>query len=115
MAERRLIAIIAAMLLVANGAKGQDATSVDDLRLIEDLVTKRAWRPLYDYLTDNPHIVRQKSPLASELCSFVQDVERGNLDVFVSPFDRLLNANRFDPSCNLRSASASQSSDTPVY
>ena len=115
MAERRLIAIIAAMMLVTNSAEGQDATSIDDLRLIEDYVSKRAWRPLYEYLTANPHIVANKSPLATELCTFVQDVKRGNLDVFVSPWDRFVNANRFDPACNLRAASVTRTAGQVLY
>lgn len=106
MAERRLTAIIAALLLVANGAKAvETSASINDLRVIEDYVSKKAWRPLYDFLSSNPQLLSDKGPLSSELCTFVQDVERGELDVFVSRWDRLLNANRFDPTCNLRTAS----------
>lgn len=115
MAERRLMAILTALLLVANSAKGQGTTTIDDLRLIEDFVSKRAWRPLYDYLTANPHIVSGGGPLGAELCAFVQDVESGNLDVFVSPWDRLINSNRFDSSCRLTQASLSSADRTDPY
>lgn len=99
MAERRLIAIITAMLLVSDSANAQEGTTIDQLRLIEDLVINRSWRPLYEYLSENPQIVAGSSPLARELCGFVTDVERGDLDVFVSPWDRFRNSNRFDDAC----------------
>ncbi|MDD9921783.1 MAG: hypothetical protein OXQ92_05815 [Boseongicola sp.] len=104
MAERRLIAIITAMLLVPNSATAQESATIDQLRQIEEMVTNRAWRQLYDYLSANPRIVSGNGPLATELCGFVTDVERGNLDVFVSPWDRFTNSNRFDENCVIQTA-----------
>lgn len=80
MANNKLLAIVTVMMMLGTHAKSEP--TLDDLIVIEGLIGAADWRALYDYVQENPRLVVGSSALATELRSFTNDVDAGQLSIF---------------------------------
>lgn len=82
MANKKLMAIVTMMVLLGADASAQSDPTLEDLLTIDKLIQDGDWRALYTYVEANPRLTAGSSPLAQELQSFKDDIERGQLNTF---------------------------------
>jgi hypothetical protein len=70
---------------MGSSGSAQQGPSLEDLLTIERFIDGGDWRALYAYLETKPDLMAGQGPLATELRSFVEDVELGRLDQFDAP------------------------------
>ncbi|MCY1126102.1 hypothetical protein OU426_04480 [Frigidibacter sp. RF13] len=84
MPDPRLLAIVTALVLMGSGAPGRAAFSLDQLKMIEQLILSRDTLALGRYLAANPRLTQGDDPLSRELLSFQHCMSSGRLDCFAS-------------------------------
>lgn len=82
MSERRLLAVITAMLLVGSPAQSQQAASLEDLYELEELIVGKDCLALFSFVLARPYLLEGEDVLATELGLFVDDVQQGNVNCF---------------------------------
>lgn len=85
MAHKNLLAIVTMMILVGSTGSAQSEPTLEDLLTIDRLIEDGNWRALYTFVDTNPRLTEGNSPLAAELQTFKDDVERGQLNTFNAP------------------------------
>jgi hypothetical protein len=83
MANRRLVAIITALLLMG-GAGLRAEVSLEELRTMNELIDGQQWGALRDYLRKNPAVLSGDDALAQELRFFVAATERAGNGAYAS-------------------------------
>ncbi len=87
MPNKRLLAVLTALML-ASGAPSVNASySFSDLLEIESLVLAGDWRGLQAHLLRTPALLEGNHPLAAELRDFVASVEGSTLGFLASAPD----------------------------
>ena len=79
MANRRILAIVTALVLMGTSASSQQAASIAELRQIELLVSNQRWVELYNLVLRTPRLVQGTDPLANELRNFMRQVSLGRV------------------------------------
>jgi len=77
MINPRLTAVVTALMLFGSAMKLNAAYDIDQLRIIDQLISAKDCSALMGYLRANPSITSGSDPLAQELRSFVDGVEGG--------------------------------------
>lgn len=70
------------MILVGSSGGARSEPTLQDLLTIDKLIEDGDWRALYTFVNSNPRLTEGASPLATELQSFKDDVESGQLNAF---------------------------------
>ncbi len=78
----RLSAVVTMLLFAALGSRGLAQSELERLRFLEALIVAKDYSTLYDYLSQNPVLVRGDDPLSRELRGFVSECQSGALDCF---------------------------------
>lgn len=80
MPDRRLVAIVTALLFVMGGLGAQAAeATLEQLRAIDQMLTRKDTRALWSFLRDNPQLMSGDDELAQELRRFCTDVTLGRM------------------------------------
>jgi hypothetical protein len=87
MANRKILAIITALVMLGGPASSQQAASISELRQIEQLVAKQRWAELYNLIMAKPALTQGNDPLSLELRDFVRQVSLGRV-AGLAPYTR---------------------------
>ena len=79
MANRKILAIITALVMVGTSASSQQTTSIGELRYIEELVSTERWAELYSLILRYPRLTQGTDPLSLELRDFMRQVSLGRV------------------------------------
>lgn len=79
MANRRILAIVTALVMLGSSASAQQTASIAELRQIEFLVSNEKWAELYNLVLANPRLTQGDDPLSLELRNFLRQVSLGRI------------------------------------
>ena len=82
--DRKLVAVVTAMMLVAPPARSQDQYSLSELLTLDGLIGAQDCGGLWSHLQGNPALMAGNDPLARELRTFAESVQRGALNCFAA-------------------------------
>lgn len=87
MPDRRLVAIVTGLMLIMGGLGGARAAepTLDQLRIIDGLLTRNDTRALLSYLMQNPELLAGEDELAVELRRFAAEISGGRLRIDYAP------------------------------
>jgi len=84
MANKKLVAVVAALMLSLGSGASQAAYTEGQLIEIERLVQGERWSDLQDYIDANPDLLVGENPLSGELRRFTSSVRISNIIAEVS-------------------------------
>ncbi|TCP41822.1 hypothetical protein [Rhodovulum marinum] len=111
MPDRRLMAIVTGLMLIMGGLGGARAAepTLEQLRTIDQLLTRNDTRALLSFLLDNPDLLSGDDELAVELRRFATEISGGRLRADYVP------APRYDGQPQVSSSAASAAAFPGIY
>ncbi|TMV04212.1 hypothetical protein FGK63_18160 [Ruegeria sediminis] len=79
MPDKRLVAVVTALLLMMTSHGARADASLEQLLIIDQLLTKNDTKSLWTYIHENPELLRGDDELARELRNFYDTAAVGRL------------------------------------
>ena len=103
MPQKRLVAVVTALMLSAAALGARGAVTFEQLETIDRLLTSNDTRSLWAYLQEYPELLAGEDELSQELRKFCTDVTLGRLRCdYVPPDDSVQAARSEGGTVNLR-------------